>query len=360
MEQGWQCPKCNNIYAPNTPFCLYCWFQSQKASPVNHNFNSLILQSQQEKITQNDKDVSDNIDEKKSIINYELQANKDLTLEPIDITIPVLNKKSDAPLPNKWPDTKIFLGGIGHSKERAINRKFIVPYILDSIFDFPVQPSKLVRQYFDYIKTNKIEYLLDSGAFSYMNNPKKTFNLKNHLKQYCYYINEFDIKNFFELDLDIFMSLEEIENVRRKIFLETHKQPIIVFHQERKAAYWTKMCKENAFIAIGGLVTGNNWYSAEGQRTLLEMCDEAHSYGTLVHGLGFTPLTLLNSHTMFFDTIDSTTWNVTKRGCTAEIGENGNLLKLDGTNYFSAVEGQEHDLEVWAQFALNYRGALRN
>jgi len=41
----------------------------------------------------------------------------------------------------------------------------------------PITPSKLVRNYFDYIKNNNIEYLLDSGAFTYMNNPKKDFNL---------------------------------------------------------------------------------------------------------------------------------------------------------------------------------------
>lgn len=56
-----------------------------------------------------------------------------------------------------------------------------------------------------------------------MNRPKKSFNLKDHLKQYCYYINEFDLTNFIELDLDVFMSIEEVENIRKKIYLETHK-----------------------------------------------------------------------------------------------------------------------------------------
>ena len=358
MQEGWECKKCHNIMAPNTPFCLFCWFQSQQnqapimmPNPVVEEVKITEPEPQPElKPTPIIKPV-----EQKSLIH----ANKNLILDHVDITIPVLNKEPTVPRADKWPDTKIYLGGIGHSKERAIARKFRIPYILDSIIDLPVQPSQLVRKYFDYVKRNNSEYLLDSGAFSYMNNPKKSFDLASHLKQYCYYINEFDIKDFVELDLDIFMSLEEVENTRRKIYLETHKQPIVVFHTERGKDYWTKMCKENEFVAIGGLVVGNNWNSADGQKELCDMCDEAHMYGTRVHGLGFTPLTLLNSHTMFFDTVDSTSWNFTKRGCTAAINEKGELEKLEGSSYFSASEGQENDLKIWAQFAENYRGGPR-
>jgi len=67
----------------------------------------------------------------------EMRNNKDLTLDTVDITIPTLNKEPIYPLSDKFPDTKIFLAGMGHSKERSINRTFIIPYILDSIIDFP-------------------------------------------------------------------------------------------------------------------------------------------------------------------------------------------------------------------------------
>jgi len=32
MEFGWECKKCHNIYAPYTPFCIYCW--------INNNNNN--------------------------------------------------------------------------------------------------------------------------------------------------------------------------------------------------------------------------------------------------------------------------------------------------------------------------------
>ena len=360
MQEGWECHKCHNVYAPNVPFCLYCWFQNQTNSqteietkPTKSQNIISIPASQTTSIGKQEQQITIESN------TNDILSNKNLALERVDIKIPTLDKQPIYPIPERYPDTKIFLGGIGHAKERAINRTFKIPYILDSIVDFPAQPSKLVYQYFDYIKKNNIEHMLDSGAFTYMKNTKKSFNLAAHLKQYCFYINEFDLTNFIELDLDVFMPLEEVENVRKKIYLETHKQPIIVFHTERGKDYWTNMCKENSFIAIGGLVTGDNWNSIDGQKILSDMCDEAHTYNTKVHGLGFTPLTLLNSHTMFFDTVDSTTWNQTKQGKSAALDNQGNLIKVPLIQAFSTIDSQEEDLRVWAEFAENYKGGIR-
>ena len=369
MQEGWECKKCHNVYSPNTPFCLYCWFQQNMSKETNVEIaNTEVVvepvQPLKNNIQVEQKPILETTNNESSIdrLNLsveEMRNNKDLTLDTVDITIPTLNKEPIYPLSDKFPDTKIFLAGMGHSKERSINRTFIIPYILDSIIDFPTQPSKLVRQYFDYIKKNNIEHLMDSGAFSYMNRPKKSFNLKDHLKQYCYYINEFDLINFIELDLDVFMSISEVENIRKKIYLETHKQPIIVYHGERGHDYWINMCKENDYVAIGGLVTSNEQNTPERFEKLSLLCDEAHSYNTRVHGLGFTPLALLNSHTMFFDTVDSTSWNTTKHGQSTIINAKGQLEKIPQKDLFSASDGQEEDLYAWATFAANYKGGMR-
>lgn len=340
MQEGWICPQCHNIYAPNTAFCLFCWLEAQKTTknPINTSAQDIIQTNNQKTNT---------------------ISNKDLSLEKINIEIPVLNKTPNTPLSNNWPNTKIYLGGMASSKERTISRTFKIPYILDSIIDLPVQPSQLVRKYFDYLKKNNIEYMLDSSAFSYMNNPKKSLKLTDLLDKYCYYINEFDIKNFFELDLDVFLSLEEVENIRKKIFLETHKQPIIVYHEERGHDYWINMCKENEFIAIGGIVTSKRGNDPQYQEWLRTLCDEAHSYNTQVHGLGFTPLNLLNSHTMFFDTVDSTSWNASKFGNSFMLNEKQEIVKTTLRNTFSTTEAQEEDLKIWSTFAQQYVGASR-
>lgn len=362
MQESWECHKCHNVYAPNVPFCLYCWFQNQTTN------NSLLkTQDSTEDIVLNDinkTSIDNKVEEEEQDLkdtqasNMTILQNKNLIIESCNIQIPVLNKSPTQPLPNKWPDTKIFLTGIGHAKDRALNRQFKIPYVLDSIMDFPAIPSALVKKYFNYMKNNCKDYLLDSGAFSYMNNPKKSLNLEELIKKYCFYINEFDITHFFELDLDLFLSLEDVENIRRRIYLETHKKPIIVFHTERGREYWTRMCKENDFIAIGGIASGKAYTPADYQQ-FLELCDEAHLYGTMVHGLGFTPLSLLNSHTMFFDTVDSTSWNFAKRGSTAQINEKGEIIKVPLTPFFTTVDAQENDLQAWVQFINQYYGAVR-
>jgi len=112
-----------------------------------------------------------------------------------------------------------------------------------------------------------------------------------------------------------------------------------VYHESRGHEYWINMCKDNDYIAIGGLVNQPEINTPTRQKILLDMCDEAHLYNTQVHGLGFTPLTLLNNHTMFFDTVDSTSWNFTKRGNSATINEKGELIKIPPITTFTSVEG---------------------
>ena len=141
--------------------------------------------------------------------------------------------------------------------------------------------------------------------------------------------------------------------------METHKKPIVVHHVERGHDYWIKTCKENEYVAMGGMASMQKQGGVD-YEYFESLVDEAHMYGTKVHGLGCTPLSLLNTRTMFFDTVDSTSWNFNKRGFSAAINEKGELIKTDiPDRFFSAIEGQEEDLRVWSTFCLNYRGGPR-
>lgn len=360
MQEGWECHKCHNVYAPNVPFCLYCWFQQQNST--TSTIDSIILT---EHDTETNINKKNNEIENQNIISNdlilpqaEINLNKQVETPNIDIIIPTLKKDPVYPVLNKWPDTKIYLSGIGHSKERAIKRTFKIPYILDSVMDFPIKPSSLVQKYFDYIKKSNSDFLLDSGAFTLMRNKHKQYDINDLISKYCFYINEFDIQNFFELDLDELMPIEDVENLRKKIYLETHKKPILVWHKERKREYWTRMCKENDFIAIGGMAHKNSEKVAVDIDLYQGMVDEAHTYNTKVHGLGFTPLEMLNAHTIFFDTVDSTTWNGNRRGISF-ILEDNKLKKIPLRNVFLSSDGIEEDLEAWANFSTNYYGATR-
>ena len=154
------------------------------------------------------------------------------------------------------------------------------------------------------------------------------------------------------------MPLEEVEELRKKIYLETHKMPILVWHKERSREYWTRMCKENEFIAVGGMAHKNFQKVAVDIKFYQELVDEAHAYNTKVHGLGFTPLEMLNAHTAFFDTVDSTSWNGGRHGISFTL-ESGKLKKIPLRDDLFASDSMEKDLEAWAEFSANYYGSAR-
>ena len=52
-----------------------------------------------------------------------------------------------------------------------------------------------------YLSEDCKMFLLDSGAFTFMNSNKKNEDIKSYLDSYIDFINKYDIKYFFELDL---------------------------------------------------------------------------------------------------------------------------------------------------------------
>ena len=147
-------------------------------------------------------------------------------------------------------------------------------------------------------------FLLDSGAFTFMNNSKNNVDFDEYLTKYISFINTHDIKYFFELDVDVIVGLKEVERLRKRLEEETGKKCIPVWHKSRGKDYFIKMCKEYDYIAIGGIVTKEiKPYEFKYFKWFI---DTAHSYGCKIHGLGFTNLKGLYIYN--FDSVDSTSW----------------------------------------------------
>lgn len=98
-------------------------------------------------------------------------------------------------------------------------------------------------------------FLLDSGAFTFMNNSKTAVDFNEYLTTYIDFINKHDIKYFFELDIDAVVGLEEVEKLRKRLEAETGKKCIPVWHKSRGKEKFIEMCKEYDYVAIGGIVT---------------------------------------------------------------------------------------------------------
>lgn len=190
-------------------------------------------------------------------------------------------------------------------------------------------------------------FLLDSGAFTFMNSRKniKTNELVNYIDEYVQFIINYDIKYFFELDIDVIVGYERVKEIRTYIENKTGKKSIPVWHISRGVQDYIDTCKNYNYIAIGGFaikeVPKKKW------RSIKHYVKVAHSYNTKVHGLGFTPSNLNDYN---FDSVDSTSWKMHsimgrkvccfngKQIVTKEIKGNGKKINMDAAIKYSFNE----------------------
>ena len=134
---------------------------------------------------------------------------------------------------------------------------------------------------------------------------------EQYIDEYADCINRYDIKHFFELDIDSIVGLEKVEEYRKRLERLTNKQPIPVWHKNRGKEYFIRMCEEYPYVSIGGIVTREiprNIY----EKAFPWFIATAHQHGCKIHGLGYT--NILGLHKYHFDSVDSTAWLDGNRG----------------------------------------------
>ena len=188
---------------------------------------------------------------------------------------------------------KIFLAGTCTREKAFIGKN--IDYMLESFFY--VLPWQIER-----IPNMKM-FLLDSGAFTFMNGTGNA-NFDEYLTRYINFINKYDIKYFFELDVDSIVGYEKVKQLRKRLENETGKKCIPVWHKSRGKEEYLKMCEEYDYVAIGGIVTKE--IPRKQYSFFPWFINEAHKRGCKIHGLGFTDTNLLQKY--HFDSVDSTAW----------------------------------------------------
>ena len=185
------------------------------------------------------------------------------------------------------------------------------PYILESFYYADKDEIQKLMPYFG-------DFLLDSGAFTFMQNSKTHVNWNDYLERYADFINEYNIEKFFELDIDSVVGYDNVLKLRDKLETLTGKRCIPVWHLSRGKEEFLRMCDEYPYVAIGGIV------SKEIKQTQYKyfpyFISEAHKRGAKIHGLGFTNLE--GMRTYHFDSVDSTAWTTGNRF--------GHVYKFDG------------------------------
>lgn len=214
---------------------------------------------------------------------------------------------------------KVFIAGDNNKK------KILASKLFESDDNFFAGSNALQRinilESFYYLRKNEDfmplvkhfgSFLLDSGAFTFMSGSHKgAIDWDSYVEEYARFITKYDIKLFFELDIDSVVGLKRTEELRHKLELLTGKKPIPVWHKNRGKEYFIKMCEEYPYVALGGIVT------KEIPRQLYEkgfpwFIHTAHKHGAKIHGLGYT--NVANLHKYHFDSVDSTAWLYGNRG----------------------------------------------
>lgn len=190
--------------------------------------------------------------------------------------------------------------GDGNAKEEETGLETYKPYILESFYYANKETEEMIPYFEDFI--------LDSGAFSFMENSSKRIDWTKYAEEYIKFINKHNIEKYIELDLDYIIGVEESRKLRDMLEKGTGKKSIPVWHPIRGVEEFKKMCDEYDYVALGGIV-GQHWKKTE--KYIPWFIKEAHKRGAKIHGLGFTKLRKLK--TCRFDSVDSSTWSCGNR-----------------------------------------------
>lgn len=193
------------------------------------------------------------------------------------------------------------------------------------------------------------EFLLDSGAYTFLANKKGEINWLDYIDKYAAFINRNNIKHFFELDIDSIVGYEKVLEYRKILERKTGKKCIPVWHKSRGKEEYIKMCKEYDYVALGGIVTKE--ITKDDYKFFTWFINTAHKYGAKIHGLGFTNLKGLEKY--HFDSVDSTSWTTGNRfGAVYKF--NGRTMekvgKKEGQRLGDSRAVAVHNFNEWVKF----------
>lgn len=201
-------------------------------------------------------------------------------------------------------DLKVYLAGVAPWREQGLYDKTITahrPYILESFY-YVNDDTKRLLPYFG-------DFLLDSGAFTFMQGKGGSPNWDEYIERYANFIKENKVQKYFELDIDSVVGYERVKKYRKQLETLVGWECIPVWHKSRGVKEFQKMCDEYSYAAIGGIVSGE--IKKEQYGIFPAMISEAHKRGCKLHGLGFTNLEWLPR--CHFDSVDSTAWTTGNR-----------------------------------------------
>lgn len=217
-----------------------------------------------------------------------------------------------------------------------------------------VQGDKAFMEYI--VATPPKNFLLDSGAYSFLNaiKTKKNYRIDwdSYLSKYIEFIKATKVKDFFELDIDSLVGIKKVEEFRDRLERETGMQSIPVWHFGRGKDYFIEMCKNYSRVAFGGILTDGIKTTAI-LKALPWFTKTAREHDCIVHGLGLSHLGIEKLYTGL-DSVDSTTWTSGSRFGKIFKFTNNKIRTVynncDPNKRVKVRELTKHNFEVWLQY----------
>lgn len=189
---------------------------------------------------------------------------------------------------------KIFLAGTCSRKNLFKNNTPL--YVLESYYYIQDWQLKSLK------KWNM--FLLDSGAFTFMNNFKGEVNWQEYIDSYADFIIKNNIQYFFELDIDAVVGYGKVKEYTKYLENKVGRKCIPVWHKSRGLEEWKRITKEYDYVAIGGIVIKE--IKQKDYDIFIPLLKIAKKNNCKVHGLGFTNLKGIKKY--HFSSVDSTNW----------------------------------------------------
>lgn len=149
------------------------------------------------------------------------------------------------------------------------------PYVLESFFYCDETTEKLIPHFGDF--------LLDSGAFTFMQGKGGSPDWDDYIERYADFINRNKVRKYFELDIDSVVGYPRVQQIRAKLEMLTGIQPIPVWHKSRGIAEYKRHCEEYPYVAIGGYVSKE--IIPADYKAFPAMISYAHQHGAKIHCL---------------------------------------------------------------------------
>lgn len=190
---------------------------------------------------------------------------------------------------------KLFLAGAGW-QDTWMELEYYDFNRLHTFFHINKKEAEVIHQYNNF--------LLDSGAFSMFGGVK--VDIKQYVDNYIDFINKYNVRYFFELDIYKLIGIKKTEEIRDLIEQKTKKKCIPVFHIFLGIDYYKMLCDKYNYIAIGASGQHGTRWTRNQPDKLKKLVQYANKKNVRVHGLGYTSQKGLLE--IPFYSVDSTSW----------------------------------------------------